>query len=103
MPNGVHLVVNDVRGKVTVVNDISLKIKFLLYESFTCDFFQLTKYFCFFFFKKKNNPWPKHVLLKSHTLAYKLFHPPKQVSSLKESVLVLILSVTPGLLQRHKI
>ena len=45
MPNGVHLVVNDVHGKVTVVNDISLKIKFLLYESFTCDFSQLTKYF----------------------------------------------------------
>ena len=101
MPNGVHLVVNDVRGKVTVVNDISLKIKFLLYESFTCDFSQLTKYlFCL---KKKKNPWPKHVLLKSHILAYKLFHPPKQVSSLKESVLVLILSVTPGLLQKHKI
>ena len=46
---------------------------------------------------------PKHVLLKSHILSYKLFHPPKQVSSLKESVLVLILSVTPGLLQKHKI
>ena len=45
MPNGVHLVVNDVHGKVTVVNDISLKIKFLLYESFTCDFSKLTKYF----------------------------------------------------------
>lgn len=57
MPNGVHLVVNDVRGKVTVVNDISLKIKFLLYESFTCDFFQLTKYFCFF--KKKKQPMTK--------------------------------------------
>ena len=58
MPNGVHLVVNDVRGKVTVVNDISLKIKFLLYESFTCDFFQLTKYFCFKK-KKKKKPMTK--------------------------------------------
>lgn len=47
MPNGVHLVVNDVCGKVTVVNDISLKIKFLLYESFTCDFSQLTKKYLF--------------------------------------------------------
>lgn len=46
MPNGVHLVVNDVRGKVTVVNDISLKIKFLLYD-FTCDFSQLTKKYLF--------------------------------------------------------
>lgn len=56
MPNGVHLVVNDVRGKVTVVNDISLKIKFLLYESFTCDFSQLTKYlFCL----KKKKPMTK--------------------------------------------
>ena len=57
MPNGVHLVVNDVHGKVTVVNDISLKIKFLLYESFTCDFSQLTKYFKKKK-KKKKNPTP---------------------------------------------
>ena len=48
-PNGVHLVVNDARGQVTVVNDISLKIKFPLYESFTCDFSQLIS------LKKKNN------------------------------------------------
>lgn len=50
MPNGVHLVVNDARGQVTVVNDISLKIKFPLYESFTCDFSQLIS------LKKKKQP-----------------------------------------------
>ena len=64
MPNGVHLVVNDVHGKVTVVNDISLKIKFLLYESFTCDFSQLTKKFKK---KKKKKTHDQNMYYSNHT------------------------------------